>query len=71
MDYTVAELVEEVRRLRDASNFPFTQDYINLGMAFTMQLRAEKPELELRALVSEAFGMAAIAYFQGGYPHAQ
>lgn len=66
---TLDQAMIYTEELREASNFPFDTDYLEIAIGF-LKLKAkeilesgeEKPLL--RDLISESFGEAAIYYFQ-------
>lgn len=62
----VASEIEEVRR---NSNFTFDKKYLELSVSFlnmkALSLVEKKEQRSLKSLVSESFGEAAIAKFNG------
>lgn len=58
-------VLEEIRKLQVKSNFPFDNEYVQLGVSFavikaTQIVEGKKPTQNLQSLVSECFGEAAI-----------
>jgi len=67
-DNVFEEMLNEVKYLKKYSNIPFDQKYIRLGLSFCAIkakeiINGEKKICNLRALVSESFGEAAIYKF--------
>lgn len=61
--------LEKIKKLEFGSNFPFTGDYVHLGISFLNWkaveiIEGKKHKCSLESLVSESFGEAAIYKFQ-------
>lgn len=61
--------LEEIKNLEFCSNFPFTGDYVKLGISFLNHkaleiIEGKKRKCSLESLISESFGEAAIYKFQ-------
>lgn len=58
-------VLKEVKELAINSNIPFDKKYVDLGISFLMikaseVLEGKKKKINLRSLISESFGEAAI-----------
>lgn len=59
------DLLNEIKDLKGYSNIPYDQKYVKLGLSFCaikaeQIINGEKEKCNLRALVSESFGEAAM-----------
>ena len=67
-DNVFEDIFNEIKELKKNSNIPFDQKYIGLSLSFCaikaeQIINGEKKKCNLRALVSESFGEAAIYKF--------
>ena len=67
-DNVFKDILKEINELKSNSNILFDQKYIRLGLSFCAMkakeiINGEKKKCNLRALVSESFGEAAIYKF--------